>query len=683
MNRAAMFLRVASSRSKKLMMSGPSQFWVTPMNVFIRVSCRFEIEVVLRAVAVERVVTGPRARRRDDVVLGVLVHAEGEELHAARGRSSRSGGPWCWGRCRARSTSRAGATSAARGRGSCRPPSIGTARFWWYISRMSVTLSLAVAKWPCQKSVSFSWSGVAVVAMRSSHQCWSWYSFSQSPRSPSVRNPGWTSAGARGEVEELVDGRRPGLARQRRDLGCRAAEAGSAEEVRDVGGIWHWRCRSGFPRRGLHRTIAARFLSVPEGDTIFRAAARLRDALVGKELVELEVRRDPRGGADRSRARRSPRSTPTGKHLLVHFDDGHVLHTHMQMTGAWQVYPTPSTRWRRPGHTRASCSASPTAPPPCASARRSSSCDGSATNVSHVQHACSMTSARICVRRTSTSKPSSRGSPAAAARPRARHGAPRPTGRGRSRQRLQVRSVLGRAGLAVRPDRCARRRDPTTDLRDRPPPAHEQPRYRQAHHLWTRPRGVRTGAAAVSRCRATIVSRRDESARTTYWCPRCQPEPAPNPELASENRKMSGSVTQVRKGVRPLVTSAGEASPSAERVRAGTLTEELGDALLDEPSGAGRRRCEERRVPVDRGPAVGRALQHDLTDVVADGQTRQRRVSAVAAPVRARALVVGRSCARGTRGSALGLRAAGHGAPSSNVSIGLHAGQVVPSASRP
>ena len=27
------------------------------------------------------------------------------------------------------------------------------------------------------------------------------------------------------------------------------------------------------------------------------------------------------------------------------------------------------------------------------------------------------------------------------------------------------------------------------------------------------------------RCRATIVSRRDDSARTTYWCPGCQPEP--------------------------------------------------------------------------------------------------------------------------------------------------------------
>src|SRR6185437_3207548 len=30
------------------------------------------------------------------------------------------------------------------------------------------------------------------------------------------------------------------------------------------------------------------------------------------------------------------------------------------------------------------------------------------------------------------------------------------------------------------------------------------------------------------RCRATIVSRRDASGRTTSWCPRCQPEVLPN-----------------------------------------------------------------------------------------------------------------------------------------------------------
>jgi endonuclease-8 len=90
---------------------------------------------------------------------------------------------------------------------------------------------------------------------------------------------------------------------------------------------------------------------VPEGDTIHRSAAALRAALAGKRLAQpLEVRRDPRG-------RRPPEAGTTvvdvearGKHLLVHFDDGNVLHTHMQMTGAWHVYRK-GERWRRPGHT--------------------------------------------------------------------------------------------------------------------------------------------------------------------------------------------------------------------------------------------------------------------------------------------------------------------------------------------
>lgn len=37
--------------------------------------------------------------------------------------------------------------------------------------------------------------------------------------------------------------------------------------------------------------------------------------------------------------------TARGKHLLVGFDDGHVLHTHMRMTGSWHVYRA-RDRWR-------------------------------------------------------------------------------------------------------------------------------------------------------------------------------------------------------------------------------------------------------------------------------------------------------------------------------------------------
>ena len=36
-----------------------------------------------------------------------------------------------------------------------------------------------------------------------------------------------------------------------------------------------------------------------------------------------------------------------GKHLLVRFDSGHVLHTHLRMTGSWHVYSV-GERWQRP-----------------------------------------------------------------------------------------------------------------------------------------------------------------------------------------------------------------------------------------------------------------------------------------------------------------------------------------------
>lgn len=89
---------------------------------------------------------------------------------------------------------------------------------------------------------------------------------------------------------------------------------------------------------------------MPEGDTIFRAAAQLRAALVGKQLVELEIRRDPRGRRGPEPGTEITAVDSAGKHLLVHFADGHVLHTHMQMTGTWHVYQS-GERWRRPGHT--------------------------------------------------------------------------------------------------------------------------------------------------------------------------------------------------------------------------------------------------------------------------------------------------------------------------------------------
>jgi endonuclease-8 len=84
---------------------------------------------------------------------------------------------------------------------------------------------------------------------------------------------------------------------------------------------------------------------VPEGDTIWKTASTLERALAGRTIVAFEtavpVRRRPAEGAsiDAVRAR--------GKHLLIAFGDGTVLHTHMQMRGSWHVYRR-GERWRRP-----------------------------------------------------------------------------------------------------------------------------------------------------------------------------------------------------------------------------------------------------------------------------------------------------------------------------------------------
>jgi endonuclease-8 len=84
---------------------------------------------------------------------------------------------------------------------------------------------------------------------------------------------------------------------------------------------------------------------LPEGDTIHRAAERLRAALEGEELVRFE--------APRARGPHPPPGTridaveARGKHVLIHFAGGIALHTHMRMTGSWHLYRA-GERWRRP-----------------------------------------------------------------------------------------------------------------------------------------------------------------------------------------------------------------------------------------------------------------------------------------------------------------------------------------------
>ena len=86
---------------------------------------------------------------------------------------------------------------------------------------------------------------------------------------------------------------------------------------------------------------------MPEGDTIHRVADRLRPALAGRLLERFEA---PRAIGPRPAAGVIVVSVEAnGKHLLIAFSDGVVLHTHLRMTGTWHLYRSGS-RWRLPGH---------------------------------------------------------------------------------------------------------------------------------------------------------------------------------------------------------------------------------------------------------------------------------------------------------------------------------------------
>jgi endonuclease-8 len=87
---------------------------------------------------------------------------------------------------------------------------------------------------------------------------------------------------------------------------------------------------------------------MPEGDTIFRAARSLDRLLTGRRVVRFELRvRGPAGGPRLPQPGESVTSVRAqGKHLLITFDGGLTLHTHMQMTGSWHAY-RPGERWKK------------------------------------------------------------------------------------------------------------------------------------------------------------------------------------------------------------------------------------------------------------------------------------------------------------------------------------------------
>jgi endonuclease-8 len=121
---------------------------------------------------------------------------------------------------------------------------------------------------------------------------------------------------------------------------------------------------------------------VPEGDSVWRAAAELHKALAGQTLLSSDFR-VPRFATLNLAGWTVSEVVPRGKHLLMRLlepaedsadagsaaagsaDAGSAagcsaaagtsrraltIHSHLKMEGSWQVY-APGGRWRKPGHT--------------------------------------------------------------------------------------------------------------------------------------------------------------------------------------------------------------------------------------------------------------------------------------------------------------------------------------------
>ncbi len=83
---------------------------------------------------------------------------------------------------------------------------------------------------------------------------------------------------------------------------------------------------------------------MPEGDTVWLTARRLREALAGGRLVRADLRVPALATTDLT-GRTVEDVVARGKHLLTRLEGGWTLHSHLRMDGSWQVYRA-GERWR-------------------------------------------------------------------------------------------------------------------------------------------------------------------------------------------------------------------------------------------------------------------------------------------------------------------------------------------------
>ncbi|WP_159613448.1 DNA-formamidopyrimidine glycosylase family protein [Glutamicibacter sp. JC586] len=99
---------------------------------------------------------------------------------------------------------------------------------------------------------------------------------------------------------------------------------------------------------------------MPEGDSVYRATARLHHALSGQSLLSSDFRVPALATTDLT-GYVVHEVVPAGKHLLMRLHPPTVdspvfpakpltLHSHLLMEGRWDLY-SPNERWKKPAHT--------------------------------------------------------------------------------------------------------------------------------------------------------------------------------------------------------------------------------------------------------------------------------------------------------------------------------------------
>ena len=85
---------------------------------------------------------------------------------------------------------------------------------------------------------------------------------------------------------------------------------------------------------------------MPEGDTLHRVALQITRQIRGKR-AEAARARPELTRAPQLAGHTLENAEARGKHLLLDFDSGLSVHSHLGMTGSWHIYPR-GERWRKP-----------------------------------------------------------------------------------------------------------------------------------------------------------------------------------------------------------------------------------------------------------------------------------------------------------------------------------------------